>query len=122
MLVTTFVSKRDMKWAKLRQEYACSKAKIKTIEALKRDGRIFYAINGNWSNTNLISVYRDHHYLYMWGSELSCGWVFQPVKIPLSDMQYLETRLCFFKRREVYGMSISNTEMQYAVPKEHIIG
>ena len=119
MLMTTFVSKRDMKWVELRKMYSCSKSDIKPIEALDSDGRIFYAINGNWSNTNLISVCRDQYCLYMWGSELSCGWMFQPVKIPFSEMQYVKTKLCFFKRRDVYEISISNTAFQYAVPKKH---
>jgi hypothetical protein len=119
MLTMTFVSKRDMRWVELRKRYFCSKSDIKPIEALDTDGRIFYAINGDWSNTNLVSVCKVQGHLYMWGSELSCGWMLQPIKIPLSDMKYIKTKLCFFQKRDVYEISLSNTVLQYAVPKEH---
>lgn len=114
MLITTFVSKRDMRWSELRKKYSCSNIEIKSLD---KDERIFYAINGNWTNTNLISIHKDNKYLYMWGSELSCGWIFQPIKIPLSDMQYTNNRLCFFKQREVYEITLSNTALQYAATK-----
>ena len=114
MLTTTLISRRDMKWSELSKKYSCSSNEIK---ALNKDERIFYAIDGDWANTNLISVYKDDKNLYMWGSELSCGWLFKPVKIPLSEMKYIKNRLCFFKQREVYEITVSNTELQYAATK-----
>ncbi|BBB30656.1 hypothetical protein [Neptunomonas japonica] len=119
MLTATFINKHKMKWAEIRKKYSFTRNEIKRIESETKPGRIFYAINNDWSNTNLISVCKQQEFIYIWGSELSCGWLFQPLKIPISDMNYIKTRMCFFRTRDVYEIFTSNISLQYAVPREH---
>lgn len=65
MLTATFINKHKMKWAEIRKKYSFTRNEIKRIESETKPGRIFYAINNDWSNTNLISVCKQQEFIYM---------------------------------------------------------
>ena len=105
-----------MQWARLRKTYGCCKREVHLAEKKGKEGRIFYAIDGRWSNTNIISMVAHENYLYMWGSELTLGWLFQPIKLPLSELRESGSKICFFKKRQVYELTVGEMVMSYAVP------
>ena len=117
ILIAAFFKRRKLKWSMLRKNFSCEEADVVEFEKSHESGRIFYAVNDNWVNTNILSIGADNQFLYIWGSELLCGWMFKPIKIPLSRVIIIGERMCFFRARNVVTLNLGGEELKFSVPK-----
>jgi hypothetical protein len=109
-----------MRWKELRERYSCSRSDFLKIPDPKDFHRFVYAINKRWHSTNYIEIRLDTEYLYFCGETYFWfwGWLFPPIKIPFTDLQYGGQKRYWANKREVVQLDLNEHVVKYGLPKE----
>jgi hypothetical protein len=109
-----------MRWKELRERYSCSRNDYLKVTNPKDLHRFVYAINKQWRSTNYIEIRLDTEHLYFCGETYYYfwGWLFPPIKIPFTDLQYGGQKIYWTNKREVVQLNLNEHVVKYGLPKE----
>jgi hypothetical protein len=109
-----------MRWVELRERYSCTRREYTKLIDPKDYHRFVYAINKRWNSTNHIDIRLDAEHLYFCGEAYYWfwGWLYPPIKIPFTDLQYGGQKRYWVNKREVVKFELNGDVVKYGIPKE----